>query len=444
MLRSKSIIVFLMVILATNSLHAVAQKHKKPAKSRKHTVEEKNRKSRKQATEDKESQSLQGDAAAVNDNFGEKFVSGVDRIIRKKTFELFGDPWTIQGLPLIFQGASTGFHLGFRVAMQNIARLDPHKFELEAQVLASDRGRYKHSLKLDFPRLWGDKFRATGRFAYDRDINQRYFGIGNETVADREAVKNDAIEYQNTRTGPSFSLYFLRYLGESFRLGPGVSFKWTEIGAPNGSLLSSERPTGIAGGRTHSFGLIFIHDTLDFEPYPSRGNYHEVFLNFYSPVVGSDYNFFRGTYTFRKYWPLHRTLTFAHRTLFEVLTGDIPFYELGAVGGMDSTRGFGGDRFMRGFEGNRFIDQIKLALGFELRWDPVQFIVAKQEFTIGVVPFFDVGRVWNKLLPIQIGTLHASAGWGARVTWNRRFILRGDFAVTPEGTDFYIDLGQSF
>jgi len=60
------------------------------------------------------------------------------------------------------------------------------------------------------------------------------------------------------------------------------------------------------------------------------------------------------------------------------------------------------------------------------------------------VPWIDLGRVWDKVFPLQIGTIHPSIGGGTRISWNDRFIVRGDFALTPEGTALYVELGQAF
>jgi hemolysin activation/secretion protein len=130
--------------------------------------------------------------------------------------------------------------------------------------------------------------------------------------------------------------------------------------------------------------------------------------------------------------------------LFESISGEAPFFELGAVGGSDSTIGFGGDKFFRGFQSNRFIDHIKFALGWELRWKAMTFSWAKQKLDIVLAPWVDFGRVWNELLPFRLGTIHASTGWGTRITWNDRFVVRGDFAMTQEGSALYVELGHSF
>jgi outer membrane protein assembly factor BamA len=376
--------------------------------------------------------------------FGEEVAHRIDRIVKKKSFELFGDPWTIQGIPIIFPSANNGFHLGLHTKIDDIAREDPHKVEVQAQVLATDRGRYKHFLQLDFPYAFDDTWRLTGRVAYNRDISFRYYGIGNETKVNKEVLELDQPLYRTTMTAPSANLSFLRYFGRHWRAGPIFGFKWSQVEAPPGSLLGVERPHGISGGRSHYMGVALVYDTLDFEPYPTKGSFNELYFSWYTPYIGSDYKFFRTTYTYRQYYLLHPKLIFAHRTLIENLAGDAPFYEMNVVGGSDNTLGFGGDRFMRGYDGNRFVDKIRTVFGFELRWDPIRFVFAGQDLRIGFVPFIDVGRVWDRIIPFKVGVWHASTGWGTRIIWNRRLIVRTDFAVNPEGTSVFVELGHSF
>jgi len=152
----------------------------------------------------------------------------------------------------------------------------------------------------------------------------------------------------------------------------------------------------------------------------------------------------RTTYTYKRYFLLHRRLILAHRTFLEVLSGNVPYYELGATGGSNSTIAFGGDRFIRGYDSNRFIDTIRYVMGFELRWDPLVFLFAKQDITLGFVPFFDIGRVWPAVFPLRFDRWHASMGWGTRIIWNSRFVIRADIAITTEGTNFILNLGNSF
>jgi hypothetical protein len=377
--------------------------------------------------------------------FGEGVAVRIDRIVKKKSFELGGDPWTMQGIPFAFPSPDSGFNLGLRLQMQNIRRQDPHEMEVIGQVLSSDRGRQKHMLQLDVPYAFGGVARFTGRLTYDRDIALRYYGIGNNNKVDPALVRSESPLYKNVREGPSVHLQFFRYWAKNIRGGPIVNLKWTNVTYPTGSLMERDQPLGVAGGRTHSLGLALIYDTLDFEPYPSRGTYHEVFFDLANKgLTGSDYDFTRTTYTFRKFISLHRRLIFVHRTLLEYLSGDVPFFELGAVGGSYPSGALGGDRFLRGYEGNQFMDKLRLVLGFELRWDPLFLNFLKQELTVGFVPFLDVGRVWPTLVPDQFDSWHASAGWGVRLIWNSRLVVRMDTVFTADGFRITGNLGNSF
>lgn len=374
--------------------------------------------------------------------FSEEVATRVDRIVKRNSFQWMGDPWTIQGLPLILPSSSNGFHLGLRALVHNMARQDPHKLELENQILASDKGRYKHFTQIDYPRAWGSNYRITTRLSYDRDITFHYYGIDNQTTPQPSLLSGQY--YNFVRAGPTLSLRFLRYIDRYYRIGPVFGLKWLNVTAPAGSLLAQENPTGTAGGRTHFLGLAIVRDSTDFEPYPSRGTYSELQFNVYSALLGSDYQFFRTTYIFRHYITLHPELIFAHRLLFESITGNAPFYELQGIGGSDPTIGFGGDKYFRGFDSNRFVDHIRMVYGVELRWDPLTFDFAKQELTIGFVPFLDIGRVWSKVFPLELFPLHASTGWGLRLIWNSRFIIRTDMAINDEGVSAYMELGHSF
>ncbi len=395
----------------------------------------------------KKEEMVQGGADGVGknvQNFGEQVASRIDRVVKKKAFEFWGEPWTMQGIPLLFPGARDGLNLGLKVSVQNIARQDPHKLEFDAQVLASDGGRYKHHLKVDWPHAFGDRFRITSRVAYDRDISINYFGLGNDTPVNLDAITAENPLYQHVRSSPNFYIQMLALLGKDLRFGPVFGLRFMEISFPVGSLIDQERPLGVEGGRTNFIALALQRDTRDFEPYPSRGTLNELMFNYYGRVVGSDYEFTRTTYTFQYYSLLHRKLIFAHRTFFEVLNGNAPFYELGFTGGLNPSLVLGGDRFLRGFQGNRFTDRIRLIAGFELRWDPFFFLFAKQDITIGFVSFFDFGRVWSTLFPIPLKGFHASAGYGIRIIWNSRLILRGDMAFNEEGVSFLINLGSAF
>jgi len=370
--------------------------------------------------------------------------NGIERIVEKKFFEFLGDPWTMQGIPIIFPSPDSGLNLGLKFMAQNIRRQDPHKYELDAQILVSDRGRFKHALRLDVPHAFSNRLRFTGRVAYDRDLTLPYYGIGNEAYLDAADVERDQALFQNTRASPSVTLDSVIHVGKGFRIGPTLGLRWTDVSYPIPSLLSQQRPAGADGGRTHYIGFGAIYDSLDWEPYPSRGTYHELFLRFHDRFIGSDFVFKRFTYTFRWYWPLHRRLVFGQRWIVEYLDGNVPFFEMTAVGGSWPSIVWGADRSMRGYEANLFVDRARITASFELRWDPIYFTMGGQDITVGFVPFVDIGRVAPSFDKFSTKGWKGSLGTGVRLIVQTRLVLRFDFAATQDGVSFYANLGNSF
>ncbi len=376
--------------------------------------------------------------------FSEGVASQVDKVIQKKMFELWDESWTLQGIPILFPFSNEGFHVGFRVNIQNIERQDPHKYQIEAQILASDLGRYKHLFKLDYPRIFNDSYSFVFKAAYDRDIHIPYFGVGNFVSIDYADLMNNPSRYHYVLDVPNFYIEFLRRFGDHLKVGPFIGIRWVGIVPQALSILENSKPFGIDGGATHSLGITIQWEEVDFNPYPTRGFWHELFLTSYNKLIGSKYSFLRVTYNYRHYWLLRKKMTLAHRSLLEWLgSGNVPFYELGIVGGPD-VHFLGGTRYFRGYEPNSFIDTLRAVFGFELRWDPFDFEFNNQNFTFGFVPFIDIGRVWHGFQFSEIGGFHASAGFGARLSWNKRFVIRSDVAITRYRVVWFAELGHSF
>jgi hypothetical protein len=108
--------------------------------------------------------------------FGTEVAQRIDKIVSRKGFRFLGDPWTLQGIPLLFPSSDTGFNLGLNAVFANVKREDPHELEIAAQALASDAGRYKHFFRIDAPYVYKNQYHVTARVSYNRDINFRYFG----------------------------------------------------------------------------------------------------------------------------------------------------------------------------------------------------------------------------------------------------------------------------
>ncbi|NBX82819.1 hypothetical protein EBQ90_07000, partial [bacterium] len=69
------------------------------------------------------------------EDFGQEVAQRIDKIVSRKGFVFLGDPWTLQGIPLLFPSSDTGFNLGLNAVFANVKREDPHEMEIAAKHL---------------------------------------------------------------------------------------------------------------------------------------------------------------------------------------------------------------------------------------------------------------------------------------------------------------------
>lgn len=104
----------------------------------------------------------------------------------------------------------------------------------------------------------------------------------------------------------------------------------------------------------------------------------------------------------------------------------------------------GGDYALRGFRLHRFVAPVTGLAQFELRTRLFDFKLWDQDFTFSLVPFYDIGRVWDKLEDVQALGWKVSRGMGARITWNQSTIIRADYAYSHEDEQFFFGFNHVF
>lgn len=97
----------------------------------------------------------------------------------ERTF--FGRPHTLNVLPIGYYHFRTGLNLGFRAVIQSKER-QPYLYRLKFQILASLKGSHKHKAVFDYPRIIGSRYGLRMRAEWERDLQARYFGLGNDSI----------------------------------------------------------------------------------------------------------------------------------------------------------------------------------------------------------------------------------------------------------------------
>jgi hypothetical protein len=81
---------------------------------------------------------------------------------------------------------------------------------------------------------------------------------------------------------------------------------------------------------------------------------------------------------------------------------------------------------------------------FEVRWTFVKFRALKQGFALMVVPFLDVGRVFDDWRDTTLANWKRTQGAGLRIAWNEATIIMVDYGFSDEDDGLYINFNHIF
>jgi hypothetical protein len=357
----------------------------------------------------------------------EPAVAAADEEADAEPEEAVGMDWV--AFPTFKGNSDAGFVYGARLEIVDHAdgSFDPFAWELRMELNHSTKNRHEHFLSLDAP-AWvnGARFFLQAEVLHIDDAN--YFGIGNETSPATDPGDNDF-----SLTEPRIQLQLRRDLRMLFATA-GVILSLPTTEAAEGSLLEEERPAGWRGGRHLSGVAAFGIDTRDNEIVPRNGVFAEVYSRFAIAPI-SDYSWYGGGISESTYWAPVDWLVFAQRIMFEALAGTVPVTEMMRIGGTRNFRAIGGVYSQRGYVENRFIGPIRGIANAEIRgYLPPVF----GHLVIGGGPFAGVSRVFDGSGTLA-ETWHPSAGGEVTIGWKKSFLFRIDYAVSPEGGEFYIE-----
>jgi hemolysin activation/secretion protein len=150
-------------------------------------------------------------------------------------------------------------------------------------------------------------------------------------------------------------------------------------------------------------------------------------------------------------FPKLTDLVLAGRIVYSVQTSGTPFFSMNTLAFTDGDHtGLGGIWTLRGYNQDRFVGAVTAMTNVEIRWTFVKFnwamgdFIGDQKFSFALVPFLDMGRVFDSVAGFTFADWKRGEGGSFRVAWNQATIVRADFGVSDEGWDFYLDFGHQF
>lgn len=289
---------------------------------------------------------------------------------------------------------------------------------------------YYESRFVDLWRGWGAGIEAEVLAA---DNYRNFYGLGNETTEDARD------RYQAQMQWITASPMLHRPIGRHATFSIGPSFTYTNIEPPNG--LAEDAPglgftpeqftdRYVAGLRS-----VFEIDSRDSTMYPISGLRWISEAGAYAAVRGSDERHLRlaGELSLYRGIDVFFRPTLAVRVGGAHNFGDFTFYQANTLGSSEN---------LRGYRTTRFSGRSNAYANTELRLALLPFNVYLVRGTLGLLGFYDIGRVWAD--GERSGTWHQGYGGGLWMSPFDRFLIQGTLGFSPEGQVFDLGFGFQF
>lgn len=400
----------------------------------------------------------------------------------------------ITGLPLIGVTPESGVIYGGTIQWYDNGSKDspffayaPYQKKINAIIDLGTEGRQEYILEYDQPYIADTPWRVRASGAYLVYEFEDYFGVGEETLRKLRFPGAPGVTYTRAddyfdalkdnrggRNWARYNYYDRRQIAfavnvERDTLGgllrPLVGFQVSHVdvrdytGADVEGGINQEtklredfrngKILGFDGGWLNLLRVGLTYDSRDYEPDPTSGIVAQALLEGTTRWLGAGSNFGHATVGFQGYHRLLPDLTrlvLAGNLLYSAHFGDTPFFALPslAIPGSERKEGLGGWRTLRGYYGNRFVADVAMQGTLELRWSPLDFTVLRQHIKPILVPFADVGRVFDKVDRFSLDHWKATGGVALRVAWNLATIISFEYGIGSEGGLFYMEIGHQF
>jgi len=249
---------------------------------------------------------------------------------------------------------------------------------------------------------------------------KNYWGIGPHTQ-EEDRVK---IDYQKIEMRQRA----LRKVAEDLYLGP----QWHFIYRYDVEFEEARPPiAGAQGNLSNGLGIVFNWDKRDNVLTPTQNHYFELSTLFYTTFLQSEFGYRRYRIDARKYLRLQQkgqqVLAFQLLGLFNA--GNVPFEEMGMIGG---------EYIMRGYFEGRFRDKQALQAQAELR----SLLFGRWGFAL----FAAAGNVSPTLSAFALPNTKWAVGAGLRYNINKAdpTYIRLDYGIGKGTGGLYISIGEAF
>jgi hypothetical protein len=254
-------------------------------------------------------------------------------------------------------------------------------------------------------------FSFEGRFYFERDPTERFFGVGNDSSEGNQTNYTTEQIYGQASLG----LNLTENLQVQYMLRP----KWLRVqdGAFNSipsiyHLFPHQK--GINGGSENLNQLMVQYDTRDSIDIPRHGGLYRVYGGIADRRFGSSSSYTQFGYDVHQYLTATKRITFAGHLFmeYEPAGNEMPFWAQARLGGDESL--LTDQQTLRGYGAGRFVDNNLFVANVEMRTRVWSANLFGTRGTLEIAPFAEAGRVAHSLDYNPVSALHPVGGVGFR------------------------------
>jgi outer membrane protein assembly factor BamA len=250
-----------------------------------------------------------------------------------------------------------------------------------------------------------------GRFFFERDPTERFYGTGNNSSQGNETTYTTQQLYGMGSVGLNITDKLQVQLMERPRWVRIYNGAYTSL--PQISQLFPNQK-GINGGSEVLTQLMVQYDDRDSVDIPRSGGLYRVYGSVADRALGSSYSYTRFGYEARKYYTIHPRITLAGHVFmeYEPAGNEMPFWAQARLGGDNSL--LTDQELLRGFGTGRFVDNNLVVANLEMRNRVYDANLFGTHGTLEIAPFAEAGRVAHQLGYNPVSELHPVGGVGFR------------------------------
>jgi hypothetical protein len=272
-------------------------------------------------------------------------------------------------------------------------------------------------------------------FAFS-DGSARFFGFEARTPHQRETNYTDTEIGFNLSVGYDIGHHIQVVLGERYRdvaIEPGAVTSIPYIK----DRFSEQRVPGLNGFVAHAQRLSLVYSTLDSITAPTFGGFAKATVENSSKALGSDVDYRHYEGELKGFIPLDdaRYVSVFRLVYNQTLGNSVPFLEQSILGGENTLRGYGR---------NRFIDNSYFLLNLEERIRLFRWEIFNVKADWELAPFIDLGAVMSRLDRASAKQFEFNPGIGIRAVVRPNIIGRLDIGIGHDGPALFVGLGYPF